>query len=115
MTDVSNISAVEAARLENATTISRDSGEKSPDLPRPDPPRHSGSSNLDIHAATYVPEWLIAINAAPATSLYCRPLDTVDFVKYIGSFAGHDFLTPIVRKGFVDVTFNCTELPAGRY
>ena len=105
VTDAPTISTVEAVHPDQATddaaTISR--LEKTPDLPLS--PLESASSNLDIHAANYIPKWLIAINAAAATTVYCRPLDTVDFARYIGSFAGHDILTSIVCPCFVGIAF----------
>lgn len=55
--------------------------------------RPGAGSMLDVYASNYIPRWLTAINEAPATPRYCRPLDTIDYAAYINSFAGYRTLS----------------------
>ena len=54
-------------------------------------------SSLDIYANNYVPVWLTAINEAAVTPRHCCPLNTINYATYIASFAGNQFLSPVVQ------------------
>ncbi len=48
----------------------------------------------DVYARTYVPESFLAVNMSPAVFLPSKPIDGINFPKYISTFAGSHFLAP---------------------
>ena len=57
------------------------------------PPQSPVHSSLDIYANNYIPMEQTAVNKAPATSIYCSPLPSLDYAGYINSFAGYKVLS----------------------
>lgn len=56
----------------------------------------------DIHAHNYVPVWIRAINESAALEIWCTPLQTTDFARYVSSFSGRQFLQPMLPQPLPD-------------
>lgn len=55
----------------------------------------SQTSSLDIHALSYIPLWLRAVNESIAVPIFCSLLETINFPNYINCFAGRQYLEPL--------------------
>lgn len=53
------------------------------------------TTRLDVHALSYVPLWLRAVNESVAVPIFCSLLKTINFRNYISSFAGGQYLEPV--------------------
>lgn len=61
------------------------------------PPRVSDEAHWkpDVYAHEYVPEAFLAVNNSPAILLSSTPVQAVDYVRYVSSFASPLFLPPL--------------------
>ncbi|KAK2759894.1 hypothetical protein FQN54_002628 [Arachnomyces sp. PD_36] len=68
------------------------------------PSQDTGQWKPDIYAGSYIPAYLLAINESPSIEYNCTALDTINFQKYVSSFAGSDFLQPMVIEDMPNIT-----------
>lgn len=60
----------------------------------------------DVYVQTFVSEALRAINDAPASLVTTRPVDGIDFGKYVSTFAGTHFLPTLDKPPYPSVNGN---------
>jgi hypothetical protein len=60
-------------------------------------PQLAAESSLDIYAHNYIPMWQTAINESPAVPRLCCQLSTIDYTRYINSFAGSRTLSTVAQ------------------
>ena len=60
----------------------------------------------DVYVQAFVPQSLKAINDAPASLVTTRPIDGIDFGKYVSTFAGTHFLPTLDKPPYPSVDGN---------
>ena len=58
----------------------------------------------DIYVKAFVPQYLVAINQAPAIVINAPSIQSINYEDYIGSFAGSDFLSVLDPIPFPDTS-----------
>ena len=84
--------------------------------------QNAGQWAPDLYARPYTPLYLLSINRSYAVDRDCKPLSTLDFNEYTGTFAGSSILKPVtvqsmphIQKPSISISRHCKLLTPSNY